>query len=340
MNTPLDLELQDVPPASWDEDLRANRGVVFHSLGWAGYKRFENGGDPVYCLWREPGGEVVGRALGFRRPGLDSLAAKLGTKLVFDAPPACARDGLDFLAPLQRWAAATHGVTEVTLGSYDERVAWAPGGPPNPTSRMEFVLPAGDVDSVWEEMRTLARRKVKKARKAGFETILATDVKDLRAFADVYAVTVTRLEDDKGVAAGSGIEPEAFAAALELLGKEGVGCLYTAGREGRVEAGVVFATFGDRAYLIHSGAADEGRDEGAPFLVLHDALRDLRERGHSEINLGGAGGDATDPESSEHGLHQFKTRFGAAVEPRTSGALLPRPGRARVTRTVRKLVRR
>jgi hypothetical protein len=340
MEARLDLEIHRSAPAGWDDDLRASRGVVFHSEGWAAYKLEESGGDPAYCLWCEPGGDVVGRALAIRRPGSDSLAARLGTRLVFDSPPVCDSDRFDFVAPLVDWAAATAGVIEVSLGSYDERSLWSAAELPNARSRMEFVLPPGDADSVWTEMRTLARRKVKKARKIGFESSLATEVKDLRAFADVYAVTVTRLEDTKGVDAGSGIDSQAFASALSVLADGDVGCVYTAGREGRVEAGVVFATFGERAYMIHSGASDSGREEGAPFLVLHDALVDLHGRGFSEINLGGAGGDAADPESSEHGLHQFKTRFGAAVESRTSGALHPRPTRARVTGAVRRLVRR
>jgi lipid II:glycine glycyltransferase (peptidoglycan interpeptide bridge formation enzyme) len=104
--------------------------------------------------------------------------------------------------------------------------------------------------------------------------------------------------------------------------------------------GTMFANFADRAYLIYSGATDAGRDEGAPFLILFTALKELRASGYPNVNLGGAAGDAPDPDSADHGLHQFKTRFGAAAEPRTSGTLRLRPLRARAVERVRGLVGR
>lgn len=341
MGSRLEIEVNEAAPAEWDESLRSVGGVVFHCTDWAGYKVTEGGGEPLYFVWREPGsGEVVGRALAMRRPPRSSAVARLGFKLAFDSPPASTTEGLDFVAPLEEWAKGQAGLLEVELGSYDARGVWRGDGPPNPRGRLEFELPAGDVESLWSEMRQLARRKVKRAQKDGFDCNRAEDSSELRAFADVYAVTVTRLHDNKGVEVGSGIEPAGFATALTELGRRGVGAVYTANLGAQVEAGVVFATFADRAYMIHSGASDAGRNAGAPFLVLYEALRDLRQRGFAAINLGGAAADATDPSSSEHGLHQFKTRFGAAVVPCTSGSLQPRPGRARLVGVARRLARR
>lgn len=341
MEPTLDLEILDRAPSDWDEQLAASSGVVFHSRAWADYKVQESGGEPFYCLWREPrAGAVVGRALGLRRPSRGSLASRLAVRWAFDSPPAASGGGHDFAAALRSSAAGSPAVIEVGLGSYDARGEWCPEPLPNPRPRMEFVLPEGEPDEIWAGMRQLARRKVKKAGQAGLVCRRAADLKEIAAFADVYAVTVARLERDKGVDSGGGLNRERFATALDCLQRAGGGSLYAAHRDGRLEAGAVFATFADRAYMIHSGATDAGRDAGASFLVMSEALGDLRKRGHRFLNLGGAGGDAADPGSSEHGLYQFKTRFGASVAPCVSGTIVVRPRRAGAIAGLRRIVRR
>jgi Acetyltransferase (GNAT) domain len=325
-------------PQGWDEALRAEGGVVFHSQAWASYKVHESGGEPLFCVWRDDSGGVA-RALAMRKPPATSRLGRLAGKLVFDSPPTGSVSG-DFVSPLRDWCRRERGIVEVALGSFDATGPWLPGELPGRRERCEFVLPPGDADDVWETMRQLARRKVKKARKAGLEASPFRGPVDLGAFADVYAVTEVRLRKDKGYDPGSALDRERFAASLGDLTERGAGRLYGAYREGRLEAGVVFTVFGERAYMIYSGATDEGRDLGGPFLVMHEALRDLRESGYATINLGGAAGDADDPASPEHGLHQFKTRFGASVEPRVSGSLVPRPVRARSVGLARKVVRK
>lgn len=338
--TPLELDTQSQPPSGWDAALTDAGGVVFHSEAWAAYKVQEGGGEPLFCLWRDSGdGAVVGRALAIRRPSRDSLAGKLAAKLQFDSPPVGTLEG-DFLSPLRAWARSAPALVGVGLGSFDALREWAEPSPPAPRARFEFVLPPGGVEEVWGEMRQLARRKVKRARKSDFETRLADSVADLHAFAAVHAETEERLRRTKGYVPGSRRSPEGFAAALEVLRAAGAGRLYAAYRGEQLEAGVVFATFAGRAYMIYSGATDAGRELGAPFLVLYDALCDLRGAGYATINLGGAGGDAAEPSSSEHGLYQFKTRFGAAAEGRTSGQMELRPLRAKAVALAQGAVRR
>jgi hypothetical protein len=341
MPATLDLEIhEESAPPSWDEELRRGGGVVFHSEAWASYKVQENGGEPLFCLWRERDGSgVVGRAMAIRKPPRRSRAARLANKLVFDSPPATTAPGTDFISPLLAWSRSNSGLVEITLGSFDTRQPWGPAELPHGRARCEFVLQPGDADAVWSGMRQLARRKVKRARKSGLETRLANEPQNLLAFADVHAITEERLRRTRAYVP-SDLARERFAAALAELARLGRGRLYGAFRDERLQAGVFFATFGNRAYMVYSGATDAGRELGGPFLVLFDALQDLRGCGHEILNLGGAAGDAADPTSEEHGLHQFKTRFGAEVEPRTSGALLPRPVRARLIQSTRRLVRR
>ncbi|MEZ5079023.1 MAG: GNAT family N-acetyltransferase [Solirubrobacterales bacterium] len=327
-------------PSGWDEGLRAVGGVVFHCEAWADYKVREGGGEPLFFVWKE-GAEVAGRALAIRRPGRASRLGRLASKVSFDSPPATpGRSGDDYVAPLRPWSRRSPGLVEVSLGSFDALGPWSPATPPHSRSRSEFPLPPGDAGAVWEGMRKLARRKVQRARKADLGIGVAGTERDFADFVEVFAVTQERLRRNKDYVPGHGFEDEVFRDAVAGLSASGAGRLYLARDGARLEAAVLFATFGERAYLIHSVATDAGRDAGAPFLVVFEALRDLRESGLATINLGGAGGAAEDPASPDHGLFQFKTRFGAAPEPRTSGSLVPRPGRRRLVAATRRLVGR
>lgn len=341
-----DLVLEIQPgkaPPGWDDALLGTGGVVFHSTAWAAHKTGAGEGDPLFCLWRDGAeGEVVGRGLGVRRPGEGSRAGRIAAKLGFDSPPATASAGRDFVAPLQSWARQSPALVEVTLGSYDALGPWREEPLPRSRPRTEYVLPPiGGEEELWSAMRKLARRKVKKAEKDGQEGREAPGPEELREFVAVYRTTEQRLSQAKrGYVPDVGPDAEAFAASIEQLTERGAGRLFASFAGGRLEAGTFFATFGERAYMIYSGATDEGREAGAPFLAMFAALRELRAAGYEQIGLGGAAGDAAEPGSGDHGLHQFKTRFGAAAEPRTSGALLVRPLRAKAVAGARRLVRR
>jgi hypothetical protein len=328
-------------PSGWDDDLLAGGGVVFHSAAWAAHKTGGGEGDPLFCLWRQgAGGEVIARGLGIRRPGEGSRAARIAAKIGFDSPPT-ALTAADFVSPLAAWARQSPAVIEVGLGSFDAIGGWQAASLPRPRARCEYVIPpGGGEEDLWSGMRQLARRKVKRAEKSEFEGREARLPEELREFAAVYRTTEERLSRTKDYVPDANLDSERFAESLAQLTERGCGRLYGVFSAQGLEAGTVFATFGKRAYMIYSAATDRGREAGAPFLAMFAALRDLRAAGYEHLNLGGAGGDAADPESADHGLHQFKTRFGAEVEPRTSGSLPVRPLRAKLIAGSRRLVRR
>jgi len=341
-----DLTLEIHPgkaPPGWDEALLAAGGVVFHSAAWAAHKTPAGEGDPLFFVWSEGAeGEVVARGLGIRRPAKRSVAGRFAAKLVFDSTPATNSIGLDFISPLASWARRNPALLEVRLGSFDAQGSWRSSQMPHSRSRCEYLLPVGDGSEkqLWADMRQLAQRKVKRAVKCDMEAREASSPIELSEFAVVYAATEERLSQTKAYVPAVGTGSERFAESLALLTAHGRGRLFGAFSEGGLEAGVFFAVFGKRAYMIYSGSTDRGREAGAPFLAMFGALCELRAAGFEQINLGGAGGDAPDPGSIDHGLHQFKTRFGAEAEPRTSGSLIVRPFRAGAISAARRLARR
>jgi hypothetical protein len=331
---------ESAAPSGWDDALRDAGGVVFHSEAWAGHKMHGGGAEPLFCIWRDAAsGDVAGRALGIRRPPSTTRAGRIVSKLAFDSTPTGTAVGADYVAPLVGWARTRRALIEVRLGSFDALSDWAPGSVPAPRPRAEYVLPPGGEEDVWTGMRSLARRKVKKASASGLECRLASGTAELERFAAIYRTTMERLQASKGLDE-TVVDVDRFAGGLAALVERDHGRLYVALRAGEIVGGTAFATFGDRAYLVYSGATDAGRDDGAPFLILFTALGDLRAAGFANINLGGAAPDAADPNSVDHGLHQFKTRFGAGVEERTSGELMLHPLRARLVESARKVVGR
>jgi Acetyltransferase (GNAT) domain len=329
------------PPPGWREAVDATEGGVFHTLGWARHRCHGGQGEPLFCDWRDGAtGAVVARAIAIRRPGRDSLVGRLAARVLIDSTPLSQANGLDFVSGLTDWARRRPAVLDVSLGSYDARREWRPGGPPAAVHRCEFVVEHGDPEAVTAAVKgDSIRSNLRKAERAGVEVRRAA-VADLPLFAELYGETLRGLEQRKGVAAPQ-LARGRFAASLAPMLESGHGRVYLAYRsDGTPEAGWLFAVSRGGAYAVYSGAAPSARSTGSSSLALVEAMRDLVADGLGRINLGGTPASARDPDSSDHGLYKFKLRFGARVEERVSGNLMVRPGRAAAIKRLRRLARR
>jgi len=330
---------EEEAPAGWNEWLLAAGGSAFHSVEWARHKSYGGAGDQLFCIWRsESAGEDAGRAFAIRRPPRGSRIGRVASRVIFDSPPAVKATEVDFVASLQVWAKRQPALLEVDLGSLDARCPWAPGEMPGRKRRREYLLATGPESDLWKAMSRASHRNVKRAQKAGMETRVGGRA-DLGEFVRLYRSTLERLKDVKDI--GFRLDDDSFRDSLEpLFDGDERGHLYLAGRDGRVEAGWLFIALGDRACAVYSGTTEEARACGGNTLSLYDAVCDLQRRGFVQVNLGGASWRAVDPDSPDHGLHVYKTRFGAASEEREGGVLALRPGRARLVEGVRRLVGR
>jgi len=325
------------PPLGWRAAIEAEGGF-FHTEAWSRHRCHAGEGEPLFCEWRGDG-EVVARALALRRPARSSLAGRLVGRVLLDSTPATTREGLDFVHGLSGWARRRRSVFEVVLGSFDAQVPWRPGPPPGAVRRVEFLVEQDDPDALLDAVGGSVRRNVRKAEKAGV-TVRRAGVDELSAFAGLYMETLRSLEERKGVDAVS-LAAERFAASLTPIVEGEHGRLYVACREdGSAEAGWVFGVAAGRACGLYSGAAASARQTGSTSLALTETMRGLVSEGISHINLGGTPAEASDPESPDHGLYNFKLRFGARVVERNSGSLMMRPRRATAIGLARRVLRR
>jgi hypothetical protein len=87
--------------------------------------------------------------------------------------------------------------------------------------------------------------------------------------------------------------------------------VHRATKEGRLLSAALIGWGGDRAFYLGGGSTAEGYECGAATWMHWRTMLHLRERGLLCYNLGGAPGGASSPAHPAHGLHRFKSAFGA-----------------------------
>jgi hypothetical protein len=332
---------ENAPPPGWDSAIEEGGGLIFHTEAWARHKCHNAAGEPLFFVWREAGaGEVVGRALATRRPPSSTWAGRLVGRLVFDAAPLSAVAGVDFAAPVGRWAKRQRALVEVALGSFDSPGSWAPREVPGAAPRLEYVLPLGDEEAFKAGVRRLVRRKVKRAAETGVEVRRTRDEEArARVHSPLGAKQRAPLRDEG--AAGGRRRPRRLRrlAARAACGGSGAGSTWPSPRRAHRPAGCSPPIPAGRTPSIRerpTRRATRAR-RSSPSSARFE---ELRGEGVPQANLGGAPADAGEPESPDHGLHQFKTRFGAEPVRRVSGCLVPRPLRARLVQKAQRLASR
>jgi hypothetical protein len=338
-SVPLALQVtEEVPPAEWDEEIRALGGSLYHTSAWSEFRAVDSA-QSLFFRWSDTAsGELVALAAGVRRPPRSSRRGRLASYALIESPPATRRAGLNFVDPLRRWATTGAGrppLIEVQLGSFDARGEWAPGGPPGRLPRVEFLVGTLDPDTAIMTMRKNIRSQIRRAERLGVEVREGTAWDDLLVFARLYRQTAMRLLATKGVAPNRE-QPETRAAALQILARRGAARLYVAWFEGRPVAGCLFGVWDGAAYYLQNGADDRARTCGAVHHLLHHAIADFASQGYARVNLGGVPAEARDEASIDHGLYHFKAGFGTEPIACLGGSLVLRPGRARALAIARR----
>jgi hypothetical protein len=329
-----------VNPSDWDAQVVALGGTLFHSSAWARYRCGDGTGRPLFFRWYgDSPSEPAAVGLGIERPGPATLVGRLASRVDFDSPPASPEDGRDYVTSIAHWARGSRSVVEITLGSFDARTTWSPGGPPRPVRRIEFLVDPGPREELLRRIRSGSRGSIRQAQKHGVRVEVAEAPSQLRGFASLYQTMLRRLERTKGIPMPA-VKPAVFAKTLSILVEERRARLYLASLDDELLAGCFFGTFNRAAFYLFNGSTDRALKTGATPLILLTALEELSADGVERINLGGVPFEAQAPESSDHGLYEFKLGFGTRPVVRLSGSLATRRARALAVKAARKAVRR
>ena len=211
------------------------------------------------------------------------------------------------LESVAAWA-RSQGAVALALNSFDSGGRSWQGDLHDCNERIEFLAPPGDE----RELRRRMRRQgaaLNRAGRLGVE-IARGDEAQASRFAQLYASTVARLKENKGVALGS-INTHRFAGGLSALLSSRRARLYLARLDGEYIAGCVFGVAGENAYYLYNGSTETALRVGATPMTLLMAMTELSEDGFKRINLGGVPSSARHPDSPDHGLYSFKLGLGA-----------------------------
>ncbi|MEO8083131.1 MAG: peptidoglycan bridge formation glycyltransferase FemA/FemB family protein [Ardenticatenales bacterium] len=295
--------------------------------------------------WGEPDAEFAAVQVMRRRVGRLPFAMAYAPKGPFVAAPtdgddnADARDNADagdngtasrwhtVLGDLEAWARRARVAVvkidpDVDAACEDVAALWrARGWVPSPEqiqfpNTMRSTLVLGDAAAVdagdgvddrgMAAYKPKTRYNVRLAARRGV-VVRCGGQDDLDAFYELYATTAARQ--------GFGIRARAYY--LDVWSSylaAGDAVVLMAERDGRALAGAIPIRFGTTAWYLYGASADEGREDMAPYAVMHACLRWAAERGCTTFDWWGGPttADAADPLA---GVGRFKEGFGAAWAP-------------------------
>lgn len=184
-------------------------------------------------------------------------------------------------------------------------------------SILEFVLDlAPEPEAILAGMHKVHRKNIRRAERHGL--VVRADVSlegllQLRRVQETSARRATERGDGFAVR-----DPDYFRRVHERIYGAGVGEVLLALEGETCVAALAYLWTGSRALTVRSGSTARGYDTSAMYLLLHTALLRSRERGVTEINLGGVPADAAGEDHPQHGLHEFKKGFGGRACLRTA----------------------
>ena len=244
---------------AWDREVAARGGTVFHTMAWARYRCADGRGSPLFLRWERALGGACRRRRARDRapPAAQRPRPRRGQPP--DRRPAL-HDGVR--RRLRRAArgvgpAATRPSSKCASAHTTSAFRGGPGALPRARVRLELVVaPAGATDPL-DAMRKMARRAVRRAQRRGVTVHQATAAEDLDALARLYAGTVARLRETKGVVVQ--IPPHAeIVRSVQVLVASGAGHAWLAREGGRAVAGWHSPRTRRRSPPFFNGASRDG----------------------------------------------------------------------------------
>jgi len=327
--------------SDWGEIVSRLGGSVFHSSVWAEYSRaVQTNLSPLYITCSNDQGVVVGAALAFVENSSNRIIDLFSKRMLLHATPLVKGDDTilaTFLVELEKYC-RRKGFVQLSISSYasPDISNQLIKGDYDLTYRYEFTL---DLNQSEEELRRgfdkSLRWSTNKAIKSGV-TIHEMPVEEsIASLEKLGKEAADRVLLRKGVdlhRSGTGTVKPAV-----IIVEAGLGRFFSAVFDGEIVSTSLFTLFNGIVYHMLSGANDTALKTNASKLLLWHAIKSYREAGARIFNLGGCKADATEPESSEHGVYRFKKNFGAHLVKCASGEKILGVKRARFIKLVKSI---
>jgi hypothetical protein len=164
------------------------------------------------------------------------------------------------------------------------------------------------LDQILSSMHKKHRKNIKTASEAGISCRQDSSIDGMMILQTMQAHSVERGRDRGNFF--SCADEDYFRKAYPLVYQNGPGHLYLALRQGRPLAALAYLEFGKKAITVRSGSSPEGYETSAMYLLQYELVRNLKERGFEELNIGGVPLAASESGHPQHGLFDYKRYYG------------------------------
>jgi hypothetical protein len=180
------------------------------------------------------------------------------------------------------------------------------------SARNEYEIPlAGTPDDLLNRLSTHHRRRLPAASDGWLlRTLSGTKARALMA--EVTESAASRAGERRGVHYSVTLPPVAAFREDPAWGLT----TYAVMREGQPLSAALVGWAGRRAYYVSGGSTPDGYARNASIWLHLQVALAFQSAGFTHYSLGGAPPAAVDPRDPSHGLHRFKTGFGAEVHAR------------------------
>ena len=295
--------VQQACPSDWWLRLQRCGGGFFHTpAALAGMD-----GEPFYAELESAEG-VVGIAAGlWRRCRLSQRARHVYLPTIPALIGAAGREpALETLIDRLR----ADGAAEVIMDSFD--AGWVPRAGRNAVSfapRMEYVVPLDDsLDAIAARFVHHHRRHQKRGEREGwrFGPVPSSQVPEVIEAVQQHAAK-------RAAERGTPFAVERVGGARDDLDGPWGTVAYGAWRDQELLAAALVGWGGRRAFYLQGGSTPAGYECDASTWLHWRIMCRLTDAGLAAYSLGGAPGSAMLRDDPSHGLHRFKTGFGASV---------------------------
>lgn len=157
-------------------------------------------------------------------------------------------------------------------------------------------------EQILSGMRKNTRYSIRKAEKDEVKIVKSTDIKDLKAFYEVYEDTVKRQQ-------WHAYNYDYLAKEFEIFNKDNQIKIYLAEYNGKIIAASLFIYYGKEVYYHHSGSLTEYRKIPASYLIQWESISDAKKLDYKTYNFFGIARE-DDVDHPWYGLTFFKKGFG------------------------------
>jgi hypothetical protein len=295
-------------PPNWSTSIERCRAGLFHSP--AGLAASGEPGKPFFAELRD-GDELVGIAAGVQRR---CRVPPLPKHVHLPSPPALVpASGLPLSVAMDALVeyAGEAGWADLNVSSMEAFGAVPPGDGATPcASRQEYDVPLdGTAADLEHRLSPHHRRRLPKGD--AWALVTRSGPEALAVLAQVVNSAQDRASTRRGVFYEATLPPVGAFREDAAWGLT----TYAVMRDNVLLAAALVGWAGKRAYYVSGGSTPDGYARNASVWLHVQIARAFQSAGFTHYCLGGAPASAVDPTDASHGLHRFKTGFGAHVRP-------------------------